>query len=144
MSRIIFGIQIWGNNSGPTVINRAQIVQNQVACWITGSHRLTKTSLLLSKLKWMSVNQLTCYHSLILIWKVLLNRSPVKNYNSLIKNKNKVGRIDLIRNIWSMNPQKLYWYLPQDIINSTKISNFKSKLKRWIITNIPNLQHRAS
>ena len=137
MSRIIFGIQIWGNNLGPTVINRAQIVQNQVACWITGSHRLTKTSLLLSKLKWMSVNQLTCYHSLILIWKVLRNRTPLKNYNSLIKNRNKVGRIDLVRNTWSMNPQKLYWTLPQDIINIQKISHFKAKLRKWITTNIP-------
>ena len=137
MSRIIFGIQIWGNNSGPTVLNRVQIVQNQVACWITGSHRLTKTSLLQSKLKWMSVNQLTCYHSLILIWKVLRNRTPLKNYNSLIKNRNKVGRIDLVRNTWSMNPQKLYWTLPQDIINIQKISHFKAKLRKWITTNIP-------
>ena len=71
------------------------------------------------------------------MWKVFLNKSPLKNYNSLIKNKNKVGRIDLTRNIWSMNPQKLYWTLPQDIINSTKMSNFKSKLKKWITTNIP-------
>ena len=69
------------------------------------------------------------------MWKVLLNRSPIKNYNSLIKNKNKVGRIDLTRNIWSMNPQKLYLTLPQDILNSTKIS--KKKLKKWIITDIP-------
>ena len=98
---------------------------------------MTKMSLLLGKLKWMSVNQLTCYHSLILIWKVLRNRTPLKNYNSLIKNRNKVGRIDLVRNTWSMNPQKLYWTLPQDIINIQKISHFKAKLRKWITTNIP-------
>ena len=129
LSRIIFGIQIWGNNSGPTVLNRAQIVQNQVACWVTNSHRLTKTSELLNKLKWMSIKQLTIYHSLLLMWKVILNWSPIKNYNALIKNRNKIGRIDLTRNIWSMNPQKLYWSLPQDIINSTKIYLFQIKAK---------------
>ena len=53
------------------------------------------------------------------------------------KNRYKEGRIDLTRNIWSMNPQKIYWTLPIDILNSPNISQFKMKLKKWILTNIP-------
>ena len=137
MSRITYGIQIWGNMASPSVIYRAQVVQNQLACWILNSHRLTKTSNLLNKLNWLSMNQLTVYHSLFSIWKTLRYKLPYRNYIALLKNKNKTGRINLTNNTWSVKAQKIYWNLPNIIRKCEKISHFKLKLKKWISSNIP-------
>ena len=53
MSRITYGIQLWGPGSTKTVIKRIKVVQNLAMCWATNSHRLTKTSSLLIKLNWL-------------------------------------------------------------------------------------------
>ena len=131
------GFKYGGNMASPSVIYRAQAVQNQLACWILNSHRMTKTSNLLNKLNWLSINQLIVYHSLFLIWKTLRYKLPYRNYIALLNNKTKIGRINLTNNTWSIKAQKIYWNLPNNIRICEKISHFKLKLKKWISSNIP-------
>ena len=53
MSRLTYGIQLWGTGSAMSVLKRIQVVQNLAMCWVTGKHRLTSTKELLSRLNWL-------------------------------------------------------------------------------------------
>ena len=75
MSRLLYGIQIWGHYA-PTLSNSAQVVQNMAARWILGADRKTKVTELLQAIKWLSIHQLTLYHSLLSLWKIVRLREP--------------------------------------------------------------------
>ena len=70
MSRLTYGIQIWGLNAAKTTINKVQMVQNLAMKWITGENLGISTRKLLEKLGWLSIFQLNIYHSVLLLWKV--------------------------------------------------------------------------
>ena len=70
MSRIAYGIQLWGAGSSKSVVRIIQGVQNLSMCWITGSHRLTSTRAMLAILDWLSINQLIMYHGFLFIYKI--------------------------------------------------------------------------
>ena len=136
MSRIVYGIQLWGSGSAKTVIRRVQSVQNLVMCWVTSSHRLTSTKTLLGKLNWLSVNQLIFYHGFLLQYKVMRNKAPKMNFKQLNIGAEKMGRMDLTKNRWSNNIQMVYNSVSPDIRNELKISVFKKRIKSWIRVNI--------
>ena len=124
LSRLTYGIQLWGAGSTMTVINRIQVVQNLAMCWVTGSHKLTSTKDLLTKMNWLSVNQLIFYHSFLLMYKVMKKQSPKFNFKQLNGNNTR-ARIDLTRRRWSKNVQTVYDKVDQGIKNERKISVFK-------------------
>ena len=70
MSRLTYGIQIFGLNVAKTTLNKVQIVQNMAMKWITGENLGISTRKLLDKLDWLSIFQLAIYHSVLLLWKV--------------------------------------------------------------------------
>ena len=74
---------------------------------------------------------------MVLVWKTLLNKHPVNNYNNLIWNKRNAGRLKLTRRIWSLRAGTLFQTLPDEIRNTTKLSTAKMLLKTWIKSNIP-------
>ena len=76
MSRLTYGIQLWGAGSAKTLIRRVQTVQNLAMCWVSNSHRLTCTKTLLGQLDWLSVNQLIYYHSFLMMYKIKKKLAP--------------------------------------------------------------------
>ena len=129
MSRLVYGIQLWGAGSTKSVIRRIQVVQNLAMCWVTNSHRLTSTTGMLTKLNWLLVNQLIYYHSFLLQYKVRKKSSPRYNLNQLSNGLNQRGRIDLTKQRWSKNIQDLYYTVDINIWNEDKISVFKQSIK---------------
>ena len=55
MSRLSYGLPLWGLGARTSVLKRVQTVQNQAACWILEKHRLTKTKDLLKEIGWLSM-----------------------------------------------------------------------------------------
>ena len=137
MSRLVYGIQIWGFGVRPNTMKKVQTVQNMAACWILNKHRCTKTKDLLNELNWLSMYQLTIYHGVLLVWKIVNNMVPERNLESLEKSKNKTGRIELTDRRWCIRAQNIFWSLNNSIKNCSKIAIFKRKLKLWICDNIP-------
>ena len=76
MSRLTYGIQIWGLNTTKTTLNKVQTVQNLAMKWITGENLGISTRTLLDKLGWLSIFQLAIYHSVLLLWKVNNKNEP--------------------------------------------------------------------
>ena len=136
MSRIVYGIQIWGAGSTNSIVRRIQMVQNLTMAWITGLHRRTRTKDLLKEVNWLSINQLIYYHGFLTIYKVRKNSVPRQNFLHLNAGLTRRGRIALTKRRWSGNIQAMYNTLCPAIINESKISLFKKKIKTWIKVNI--------
>ena len=137
MSRLVYGIQVWGLNINKTPLKKIQRVQNLTMCWVLSKPYWTRTSDLLKDLNWLSIYQLACYHSILLLWKVNLHKVPINNLKNIEISKNRKGRIKKTRRIWSIRSLELFDDLPLEIRECKKISKFKKLLKNWIATNIP-------
>ena len=136
MSRITYGIQLWGPGSTPSVIRRIQVVQNLTMCWASNCNNFTRTRYLLTKLNWLSIHQLVYYHSFLIIYKITNKQAPKKNFNHLENGRMTPGRIDLTKRRLSKNIQSIYYTVDQSIRNAEKISVFKTRIKVWIRKNI--------
>ena len=101
MSRLTYGIQIWGLNAAKTTLNKVQIVQNLAMKWITGENLGISTRKLLDKLGWLSIFQLAIYHSMLLLWKVKNKKEPSRTIEILKRNIKIKPRIELTERIWS-------------------------------------------
>ena len=131
MSRLIYGIQLWGPGSCNTVIRRIQLVQNLTMAWISGLSRQTRTKDLPKNVGWLSINQLIYYYGFLTIYKVKKN-----NFIHLNAGITRRGRIDLTKRRLSSMIQSIYNSLEPNIWNEAKISVFKKKVKTWIKNNI--------
>ena len=110
-------------------------MQNLAASWVSGLPRWTRTRDLLAGLGWLSIYQLSLYHSLLLIWKARHFGEPVRNVRML--DARNEGRIELTRRTLTVSADKLYWKLPINIRSLKKISLYKKSLKSWIKLNVP-------
>ena len=55
MSRLTYGIQVWGNNVCFSIMDKVQTVQNLTAAWVLNLPIWTKTTALLDKIEWLSI-----------------------------------------------------------------------------------------
>ena len=67
-SKLIFQISLWGGTED-FLLNSLQVVQNKAARFVARRGRYTPVQDLLNQCGWLSVRQLVCYHSIILIYK---------------------------------------------------------------------------
>ena len=65
------------------LLNSLQIIQNKAARMVTKCGKRTPIKSLLNQCGWMSVAQLSVYHSLVLVYKILSTRSPRYLYSKL-------------------------------------------------------------
>ena len=99
MSRLTYGIQIWGLNTTKTTLNKVQTVQNLAMKWVTGESLGISTRKLLDKLGWLSIFQLAIYHSVLLLWKVNNKNEPSHTIEILKSNAKTRPRMDLTENL---------------------------------------------
>ena len=86
----------------------------------------------MKELNWLSINQLSYYHSVLSIWKIERMGEPKRNYNSIIRGNERNGRIDLTDRIWSIRAQEIYKRMDSSVTGAGKVSQFKKRLKVWI------------
>ena len=101
MSRLTYGIAIWGLNAAKTTINKVQMVQNLAMRWVTGINIGLNTKQLLDKMGGLSIYQLAIYHSVLLIWKVKNKLEPKRTTELLQLSQHSKPRIELTSRIWS-------------------------------------------
>ena len=130
MSRLTYGIQIWGLSINKHLWKKIQRVQNLVMCWVLSRPFWTKITGLLDEMNWLSMFELSCYHSLLLLWKLKIIRlRTITFFKNIEKSKNSIGKIQLTRKIWSVRAIELYDELSLEISKCDKISILKSYLK---------------
>ena len=76
MSRMLYGIEVWGTTATETQINQMQVVHNTVMRWICGAERGTRTRDLLRMTGMMSIRQMIMYRVLVTGLMALWNGAP--------------------------------------------------------------------
>ena len=137
LSRLTYGIQLWGIMGKKSALKKVQTVQNLSAAWILNKPIYTKSEDMIKELNWLSINQLSYYHSVLSIWKIERMGEPKRNYISILRGNERNGRIELTDRIWSIRAQEIYRRMDSSITGAGKVSQFKKRLKVWIRSNIP-------
>ena len=70
--------------------HRLQVLQNKVNWLITGAHKRTSTSNLPEMTDSLSVQQIICYQTLIMTYKILDSKKPVYLANRICKNQSMI------------------------------------------------------
>ena len=149
MSKLIYCIPLW---SGCEIylLEILQKIQNRAARVVTRLSWDTPIKKLLKQCGWLSVSQLSVYHSLVQMYKILQNKSPgylhqkITNqgkfpYPTSSANKNlirmgpefKTDR-SITNNSFRWRTSKLWNQLPVQTREIPKLSKFKQKLKIWV------------
>ena len=109
----------------------------------------------------MPVKQLLIYHSLVLLHKVFKQQKPVFLYTKITSGSSQPNtrqaaaaaallsaagvqtrpsipecRFSLTRSSWCWTSVRYYNQLPADILSESKINKFKTRLKKWVTSNI--------
>ena len=79
MSKLVYLIPLWGGSS-KGLIKSLQNLQNKAARAVSKMDWFTPTTELLRQCGWMSVHQLSVYHTLILVYKVMQVKAPTYLY----------------------------------------------------------------
>ena len=87
MSRLTYGIQIWGLSINKHLWKKIQRVQNLVMCWVLSRPFWTKITGLLDEMNWLSMFELSCYHSLLLLWKLKIIRLRTITFLKILKSQ---------------------------------------------------------
>ena len=135
-SRLTYLLPIWGATQNNTM-RKAQTILNKAGRWTTGLPRSTRTEDLMKANDWLSIREMTNYHSLVLMWKTVHRKRP--------KTMHKILQLDMDNKIQNPKPRLQFssrtyrhrtsveWNtLPEDIRNKPTLGSYKRTLKTWI------------
>ena len=95
------------------------------------------------KLKWLTVNQLVNYHTVISVFKIRSSREP-EYLAEILCNDSRNNRITipnldlkLAQNSFSLRGSEDWNKLPLFIRQQQRIGSFKKLAKNWILANVP-------
>ena len=131
---------MWGPNCSKKLIRQTQTLQSQAARWALGVNWRASTEKSLREVKWLSVNQLIGYHSLLLLWKSVRGVSLLeRNVNWAVSRTQGRDRImqepykmEFKRKTWRPTAIALWNKLPEKLRTETRLSHFKGGLRTWI------------
>ena len=150
MSKLIYLITLWGG-SAKYIIVALQKAQNRAARVVTKLDWYTPTAELLKQCGWLSVHQLVVYHSVVLVYRVLQNKSPRflhSMFSAEYTYNTKQARGGIIRHTRDLDlgltASSFRWRaarsfddLPLEIRKLETVQKFKKATKLWIKQNIP-------
>ena len=123
-------------------LQELQILQNKAARLVCRVPPRYNRKEVFKKLNWFTVNQLICYYTLIMVFKVRQSKSPEYLANILCLNS-RYGRIKtrkqtltLASNSFTHRGVQLWNKLPSTVRNEERIGPFKRLLRQWIFNHI--------
>ena len=149
MSKLVYLIPLWGG-SAKFLIKSLQTLQNKAARAVTKLDWNTTTSELLKQCSWLSVHQLSVYHTLVLMFKVMQAKSPKYLYSMFSTSYNyktreaETGKIKytrqpelgLSKDSFRWRAAHFYNQLPEKTRSTQNILSFKIAAKQWVKDNI--------
>ena len=126
-----------------TEIRQLQVLQNKAARVVTHSPPRASRDIMYSKLKWLTVNQLITYHTLLSVFKIRHSGEP-EYLASFLLDENRQDRIIIPNTRLSLAKNSFVWrgslnwnLLPLNLKKSSKIGHFKRGVKDWVINHVP-------
>ena len=136
LSRLNYIISLWGNTS-MNQIRKAQVCMNATARFVLTARKTTRQSELMSRCGWLNVRELTEYHSLIQLWKLLRWKIPLSLTDAveLVEDdlvSTRRARIKLTDEAWRNATVRRWNDLPEMLRTELSIGKYKRMLKRYI------------
>ena len=149
MSKLVYLIPLWGGSS-KGLLKCLQIIQNKAARAVTKLNWYTPTADLLRQCNWLSVHQLSVYHSVTLAFKVMKAKSPkylftmfntsynykTRQADSGMIRSTRTPELDLAKDSFSWRAADLFNQLPEHIRNLNNLQAFKLAAKKWVRENV--------
>ena len=124
-------------------LNALQIMQNSAARYVTQAGKMTSRLELFRQVGWLSVRQLVIYHSALCTFRIRQSQEP-EYLGALMKRDNRTNKIiipntnlTLAKRSFCFRGAEDWNRLPGDIRSCGKMKQFKIKLRKWIIQNVP-------
>ena len=124
-------------------IKAIQVLQNKAAQIVCHAPPRSKRAPLYDSVGWLTVNQLISYHTLISVFKIRRSGEP-EYLARILTNDNINSRIiipvtdlSLAMRSFTYRGAREWNQLPATLRNSSKISQYKMELKKWVLTNVP-------
>lgn len=150
MSKILYGCAVWGG-VGEGSKKKLQYLQNRAARWTLQLGIRTRTSVLLDKCGWLSINQLCTYTSLMELWKILhisantywsqrlMNTTGQRQTRAVSDGKVRLEHplLTITRHSWKWRTTNIWNSLPPELRCTKIMSQFKRNLRIWISSNVP-------
>ena len=158
MSKLVYLIPLW-SGCEHYLLNSLQIIQNKAARVVTKCGRRTETKSLLLQCGWLSVAQLSVYHSMVLMFKILSTQSPKYLYNKLsglqtttyyktrfVQNRRENENIllgpdsqaesEIAQRSFKYRASNQWNNLPLMMRKMDSLQKFKSELRAWVKQNV--------
>ena len=134
MSRVLYGIEIWGPAATEKQVNQMQVIQNSIMRWVCAARRGTRTSDLLRMTGMMSIRQLIMYRVLMTGLTALWHRNPrgMSQWNEEEVDR----RLQITKRSFKFYFKKMLSSLPNSLLLKDPRMN-KKKIQGWIIDTIP-------
>ena len=128
---------LWGGAS-QTMINRAQIVLNVAARWVTGLGKRTRVKDLMIAAGWLSIMEQIRTTTAISIWKTVHLHKPARMMQKLVCNQDLTlslppPRLISTRSCYKWRAVDLWNSLDPDLRNERSISRFKKRIKLQVL-----------
>ena len=137
ISRLLYLLPMWGElpkNDMKTL----QILMNKCARMVLGLPIKTRTRTLMTECHWLYFRELVTFHSLVLMFKIVIFGKPVNvrqklNIDTDRKISTSPGRLKITRDSFRWQTVLAWNQLPDHLINCGNLSTFKNSLIRHII-----------
>ena len=123
-------------------IKQLQVLQNIAAQVVTHSPPRAERLTMYSRLKWLTVNQLIAFHTLLTVFKIRNSGEP-EYLASFLQDDSRTGRIILPNTKLSLFMKSFVWrgastwnQLSLELRKSVKIGHFKRGAREWVLRNI--------
>ena len=136
MSNVCYLLPIWGATT-KTMKKKVQVLMNKAAHYVTGWDKKTRTVKLMDECRWLLIDELIIYQSIISMWTVINRKIPrqladeisVENDGKLTVDKPRLKTIALgfkWRTVESWNK------LEEETRKEKSLPKFKKLVKTWI------------
>ena len=140
-SVLVYCLPLFGG-MGVVMIRELQILQNKAARLVCRLPLQTSRKVLFRKLKWLTVNQLIWYHTLLSVFKIKISKEPeylakhfcLENRNQRIIVSN--PSLSLAYESFCFRGSVQWNKLPKELREIASHDLFRRKLKEWIISNV--------
>ena len=131
------------------LIKELQVLQNRAVQIICNAPLRTSRRKLFDKVEWLTVNQLSVYYTLLLVFKIRQSAEP-EYLATYFLNEGREHRIHrrntkltLAMKSFTFRGASLWNQLPFSLRCSASLSNFKKESKVWVINNVPRFVDKA-